>query len=99
MKSLLIVTVICSTFLVGCTTTVYLSAQAEKVKFATSEAPSDCKELTFLTTSPANQHFNRIVLRNKTAELGGNYFKLENSTYIQKLDAYEMSGTAFRCPN
>ncbi len=84
-----------------------LSESAQNVKYATkSEAPAACKEIGEVSTGSLIPMFDmtsvKNSLRNKTAEMGGNYLVVDEIKNVSGVNGssngYAGSGRAYRCP-
>jgi len=84
-----------------------LSESAQNVKYATkSEAPAECKEIGEVSTGSLVPMFDmtsvKNSLRNKTAEMGGNYLVVDEIKSVRGTNGsstgYAGSGRAYQCP-
>ena len=84
-----------------------LSESAQNVKYATkSEAPAGCKEIGEVATGSLMPMFDmtsvKNSLRNKTAEMGGNYLVVDEIKNVPgangSSNGYAGSGRAYQCP-
>ncbi len=84
-----------------------LSESAQNVKYATkSEAPAVCKEIGEVSAGSLMPMFDmtsvKNSLRNKTADLGGNYLVVDEIKNVPGVNGssngYAGSGRAYRCP-
>jgi len=77
-----------------------LKPGAEKVRIGKSDPEKNCKELGDVVTSAAfcDEACQKIVLKNKALELGGNYVRLESLGVQLEGGATNGSGTAYSCP-
>jgi len=82
----------------GCA--VALKPEAEKVKVMKSDPPSECKDLGVLVSMMNYEGYNRNELRNRAADLGGNYLRIDSVLAEGgKSNRTQLTGTAFKCPN
>ncbi len=84
-----------------------LNESAQTVKYSTkSEAPAGCKEIGEVSSGSLVPLFDmtsvKNSLRNKTAEMGGNYLVIDAITNVSdtngRSSGYAGSGRAYQCP-
>ena len=94
----------CILTLLGCATTASLSSMGKGVKLGKSDPDTACKELESLDikNSWGTPTDSKNLLRNKAADLGANYVRLDSLTSLTIAGdnaGYMISGTAFKCPS
>jgi hypothetical protein len=84
-----------------------LKESAQNVKYSTkSEAPKDCSEIGEVSVGSILSLFDmtsvKNAMRNKTAEMGGNYLVIDDIKSVRDANGgpggYAGSGRAYRCP-
>lgn len=83
--------------ILGCAST-GLTAAGAKVQLMKADPPAGCKELGSVDGSHnyvgrANEAASKNVLRNRAADLGANYVRMETVS-----SAGIIAGTAYQCP-
>ena len=94
-KCLLVLTSLC---LIGCATVPKETPAGKAVNIVQKDVPTGCKELGFVEWEGEGWHNlsdAKFVLKEKTAELGGNVLRLES---LAMSPAATGAGTAFLCP-
>jgi len=101
-----LVFVLCSAmFLASCSSVVLLKPEAEKVKISSQDPAKECKEMQMIEYILQPQAYGEGAftsaqngLRNKAAEMGANYVKINQQITNEKGDLVRLVGTTFKCP-
>jgi hypothetical protein len=84
-----------------------LKESAQNVRYSTkSEAPKECREIGEVSVGSIFPLFDmtsvKNAMRNKTAEMGGNYLVIDDLKSVQSTNGssggYAGSGRAYQCP-